>query len=35
MRGDEITFTAGGKTYTGKVEGNTIHGTGWMATKKG
>ena len=24
MRGDEITFTAGGTTYTGKVDGNTM-----------
>ena len=35
LRGDEITFKAGGNTYTGKVEGNMIHGSGWMATKKG
>ncbi len=35
LRGDEFTFKAGGTTYTGKVEGNMIHGTGWMATKKG
>src|SRR5215218_280322 len=34
LRGDELTFKAGGTTYTGKVEGNMIHGTGWMATKK-
>jgi precorrin-6B methylase 2 len=38
LRGDEITFTAGGTTYTGKVEGNTIRGTvnggSWTATKK-
>ena len=38
LRGDEITFTAGGTTYTGKVEGNTIRGTvnggAWTATKK-
>jgi len=27
LRGDEITFTAGGTTYTGKVDGNTIRGT--------
>ena len=35
LHGDEITFKAGGNTYTGKVEGNMIHGSGWMATKKG
>ena len=35
LRGDEITFKAGGTTYTGKVEGNMIHGSGWMATRKG
>ena len=35
LRGDELTFKAGTTTYTGKVEGNMIHGTGWMATKKG
>jgi len=38
LRGDEITFTAGRTTYTGKVEGNTIRGTvnggSWTATKK-
>jgi precorrin-6B methylase 2 len=38
LRGDEITFTAGGTTYTGKVEGNTIRGTAngspFTATKK-
>ncbi len=27
LRGDEITFTAGGQKYTGKVNGNTITGT--------
>src|SRR6185295_17259450 len=27
MRGDEITFTAGGAQYTGKVTGNTMEGT--------
>ncbi len=38
LRGDEISFTAGGATYTGKVEGNTIRGTvdgqPFPATKK-
>ncbi len=37
LKGDEITFTAGGATYTGRVSGNTIEGkTGsaaWRATK--
>jgi hypothetical protein len=27
LRGDEITFTAGGAVYTGRVQGNTIRGT--------
>jgi SAM-dependent methyltransferase len=27
LRGDQLTFTAGGTTYTGKVTGNTIEGT--------
>ena len=34
LRGDELTFKAGGTTYTGKVQGNMIHGADWMATKK-
>jgi hypothetical protein len=38
MRGDEISFTAGAATYTGRVEGNTIRGTvggqPFTATKK-
>jgi hypothetical protein len=38
LRGDEITFTAGGTTYTGKVDGNTIrgtaNGTAFTATRK-
>jgi SAM-dependent methyltransferase len=37
LKGDEITFTAGGTTYVGKVNGNTITGTApkaWTATKK-
>jgi hypothetical protein len=35
LRGDEITFTAGGTKYTGKVDGNTIRGTSptFTATK--
>ena len=27
LRGDEITFTAGGTTYTGRVNGNAMQGT--------
>jgi hypothetical protein len=38
LRGDDITFTAGGATYTGKVSGNTMtltaNGTKITATKK-
>jgi hypothetical protein len=39
LRGDEITFTAGGAKYTGKVNGNSMSGTNgagakWSATKK-
>jgi hypothetical protein len=40
LRGDQITFTAGGVQYTGKVNGNTIEGTtsgaatgAWRATR--
>jgi precorrin-6B methylase 2 len=35
LRGDELTFKAGNTTYTGKVNGNTIQGSGWTATRKG
>jgi hypothetical protein len=41
LRGDEITFKAGGATYSGKVEGTSMkgtatgtNGTSWTATKK-
>jgi precorrin-6B methylase 2 len=39
LRGDVLTFKVGNATYSGKVEGNMIHGTAgptpnWMATKK-
>jgi len=34
LRGDEITFTAGSTKYTGRVDGNTIKGGSWTATKK-
>jgi hypothetical protein len=33
MNGSAITFTAGGRTYTGTVTGNTMKGSGWTATK--
>jgi SAM-dependent methyltransferase len=38
LKGDEITFTAGGTTYTGKVSGNSMEGASggsskWQATK--
>jgi len=40
VRGDEITFTAGGVQYTGKVngkriDGSTRDGTSWSATRAG
>ena len=34
LRGNEITFTAGGQSYTGRVNGTTMTGSGWSATKK-
>jgi SAM-dependent methyltransferase len=33
LRGDEITFTAGDKTYKGHVKGDVIEGAGWKATR--
>jgi hypothetical protein len=33
MNGEEISFTAGGTKYTGKVTGNTIQGQGWTASR--
>jgi hypothetical protein len=33
LDGATLTFTAGGRTYTGKVEGNRIVGAGWSATR--
>ena len=33
MNGSQITFTAGGRTYTGTVKGNTMSGSGWSATR--
>ena len=35
MTGDQISFTAGGTQYTGHVNGNTIDGGSWKATKVG
>jgi hypothetical protein len=32
VNGDEISFTAGGTKYTGKLNGNTIQGQGWTAS---
>jgi hypothetical protein len=34
LHGEEVTFTAGKKTYTGHVNGNTMSGSGWSATKR-
>jgi precorrin-6B methylase 2 len=34
LRGDELTFTAGGAQYTAKVSGNQIQGARFTATKK-
>jgi len=38
LNGDELTFTAGGTQYTGRVDGNTIRGTAsgqaWTATRR-
>ena len=33
MNGDEIMFTAGGTKYSGRLNGNTIQGQGWSASK--
>jgi SAM-dependent methyltransferase len=33
MTGDQISFTAGGKQYTGRVNGSAIEGDGWRATR--
>ena len=34
LNGEEITFTAGSKTYSGRVTGDTMTGDGWSATRK-
>jgi hypothetical protein len=33
VNGDEISFTAGGTKYTGRLNGNTIQGQGWSASR--
>lgn len=33
LKGADITFTAGGKTYAGRVDGDTMTGSGWSATR--
>jgi hypothetical protein len=33
LNGDVITFTAGGRTYAGRVNGDRITGSGWSATR--
>ena len=33
LNGDQLTFSAGGTTYTGRVSGNTIEGSTWKATR--
>ena len=33
LKGDALTFTAGGKTYAGRVSGDRMTGSGWSATK--
>jgi SAM-dependent methyltransferase len=34
LRGDELTFKVGTTSYTGTVNGSTINGSGWTATRK-
>jgi hypothetical protein len=34
LNGPQLTFTAGGTKYTGTVQGKTITGTGWTATRR-
>ena len=33
LKGDVLTFTAGGRTYAGRVNGDRITGSGWSATR--
>ena len=35
LNGDQISFTAGGRQYTGHVNGNTMDGGSWKATRVG
>jgi hypothetical protein len=34
LNGEEIAFTAGSQTYTGHVNGTTMNGSGWSASRK-
>jgi len=34
LNGREITFTAGSQTYTGRVDGDTMAGSGWSASRR-
>ena len=34
VNGEEVTFNAGGRNYIGHVNGTTITGSGWSATRK-
>jgi hypothetical protein len=34
LNGDQLTFSAGATTYTGRVNGNTIEGTTWKASRQ-
>jgi len=34
LKGEEISFTAGAQTYTGRVHGDTMTGTDWSASRK-
>ena len=34
LDGEKITFTVGGRTYTGRVTGSTMAGQGWSATRR-
>ena len=34
LNGEQISFTAGGRTYTGRVTGTSMSGAGWSATRR-
>jgi hypothetical protein len=34
VNGNDVTFKVGNTTYTGRLDGNAIKGSGWTATKK-